>query len=753
MSVLPSQLVCPITNAIFTDPVIDREGNTYERTAIMEWLRQHSTSPITRNALAAEHLAPNRAIADAAAAYRASGTVPTAPPASDLELHEAEAQTTTDTVDILSVSAVTTNDGKALVTITPPNLPGNNNRQPVDVVCVIDISGSMATDASVQNDAGQKESHGLTILDVVKHAAKTVGSMLGPNDRLAIVSFSNNARVEMPLGSMDANGQSRLAAKLEAMQTEGCTNLWDGQLTAMEILKNRTDCSRIGTVMLLTDGCPNCDPPRGHIPTLKKYYDDFGGTAPFTVNTFGFGYSLDSELLANIATESSGMYVFIPDSGLVGTVFVNVVSNVLATCCTDLTVSVESSDPVGSAHSLLVSTSYGAHGRVGTIQYGQTRDFALSLTPAVKKTAEATPAELFVKVTYNYCGKELSTTCASTPLAGPSTTADAHLLKNEFATAVLAGVQNKTFAPVVPLLADLQAASATAHPLVLALYKDAMGEVKMALSDQALLQKWGRHFLPSLVRANVLQQCNNFKDASVQTYGGPLFTTLRDAGEKMFVKLPPPKPKVDRRRGSYTGASAARAARPVQMNTYYNRGGGCVAGDCTVAILGGATKAASAVRAGDVLASGAVVQRVVKIAIPGGCTNMVRFDGGLAITEYHPVRNPIDGQAWAFPVDLAAKGQATLCANEAHDFVYTYVVDAHHVASICGMDVVTLGHGFTDNEVVAHEYLGTNAVVRDLAALPSTADGVVVVHHGFARDAKTNRVTGLAPVSTVVALP
>ena len=35
--------LCPITYAVMVDPVIDKEGNSYERTAIMNWLQTHDT--------------------------------------------------------------------------------------------------------------------------------------------------------------------------------------------------------------------------------------------------------------------------------------------------------------------------------------------------------------------------------------------------------------------------------------------------------------------------------------------------------------------------------------------------------------------------------------------------------------------------------------------------------------------------------------------------------------------------------------
>ena len=54
--------ICPITQEAIVDPVIDPEGNTFERAAIMQWLVDNKTSPITRNHLEIDDLVTNRAI-------------------------------------------------------------------------------------------------------------------------------------------------------------------------------------------------------------------------------------------------------------------------------------------------------------------------------------------------------------------------------------------------------------------------------------------------------------------------------------------------------------------------------------------------------------------------------------------------------------------------------------------------------------------------------------------------------------------
>jgi hypothetical protein len=43
-----------------------------------------------------------------------------------------------------------------------------------------------------------------------------------------------------------------------------------------------------------------------------------------------------------------------------------------------------------------------------------------------------------------------------------------------------------------------------------ALYTDFKGEIKLGF-EQDNYKKWGKHFLPSIARAHLLQSCNNFK--------------------------------------------------------------------------------------------------------------------------------------------------------------------------------------------------------------------------------------------------
>ena len=63
LSEIPEDIICPITCCIMTDPVILMEsGNTYEREAILKWVKQKKTDPLTNEAISDETIAPNRTI-------------------------------------------------------------------------------------------------------------------------------------------------------------------------------------------------------------------------------------------------------------------------------------------------------------------------------------------------------------------------------------------------------------------------------------------------------------------------------------------------------------------------------------------------------------------------------------------------------------------------------------------------------------------------------------------------------------------
>lgn len=58
----PDEFFCPITRDIMRDPVVCSDGYSYERSAIEAWLKQDTTSPMTKEPLDSSCCVPNRAL-------------------------------------------------------------------------------------------------------------------------------------------------------------------------------------------------------------------------------------------------------------------------------------------------------------------------------------------------------------------------------------------------------------------------------------------------------------------------------------------------------------------------------------------------------------------------------------------------------------------------------------------------------------------------------------------------------------------
>mmetsp|Transcript_26143 Transcript_26143/g.38717 ORF Transcript_26143/g.38717 Transcript_26143/m.38717 type:complete len:306 (-) Transcript_26143:915-1832(-) len=290
---------CPITDEVMVDPVVDPEGNSYERAAIENWLVHNNTSPITRAPLTASQLVPNRSLKKAIEDEIANGmgvsdtprqnvstTTAEFSPATTVSLNEPNVTMTIGNLSECSEPGMSTVD--ILVSV---HTPDTDVRQPIDVVCVVDVSGSMGSPASTQGS----ESSGLSLLDIVKHALKTIINTLGEKDRLSLVSYSNTATVVFGLTPITTAGKSRALKLVDELKPDGLTNLWDGLVKGLDILSESqvsTTVRRNSTILLLTDGVPNIEPPRGHIPMLRRYKDKYNGLFPCTISTFGFGYNL-----------------------------------------------------------------------------------------------------------------------------------------------------------------------------------------------------------------------------------------------------------------------------------------------------------------------------------------------------------------------------------------------------------------------------------------------------------------------------
>ncbi|KAG8715917.1 hypothetical protein FRC11_012984 [Ceratobasidium sp. 423] len=747
--------------------------------------------------------------------------VSTSPSPSPTELDAPPAYDLTNQLGDLDITLVAQPSSRELlVSLVPPAEPkpaGEKNtsrRAPVDLCLVIDVSGSMDTEAPVPGEQDKNETTGLSVLDVVKHATRTIIESMGDDDRIAVVTFSDSAEVVVPLTAMSDGNRANVWSRVEGLRTRGMTNLWDGLKTGMNVVTGNTPTralvpssssprpqppppvsaaiaprgisrinalglgkkaqpspppfqepktelgseikapivydappndQRLSAVFILTDGQPNIDPPRGHIPTLKYYLDALPSDAPkFTISTFGFGYNLDSRLLDEIADLGQGMYGFIPDSGMVGTVFVHALANLMSTWATGCTLDVEvvMEEPSAGAEvkvwgALPVThSSWGASIRVGDLQYGQTRDVVVQLPsrcfgPGARRevniTAKYSPHthsdrgslhlvkrtlqpshEVRSSVILQHHVYRLSFICAvSNIFRGSKKTSTAcPVTKSEFEQSISNYVNNRVLKDYGPSKA---------------LTTDITSQVLLGLEPEHWA-RWGVHYLPSLARSHQRQQCLNFKDEGLQVYGynSTIFTSIRDHIDQNFDSLPPPKPSLRDQDVHRPGSMSAAIYAPVEsMAIYRSSAAPCFAGWCYVDTESGKTKV-SELRRGTIVRTPngtARVAAVLRTVRPGQTLNLCTI-GQLVITPWHPVCH---NGSWVFPAQVN-RPKLLPC-----DYVYSILLEPSpdpeaHSVFIEGTWCVTLGHGCTD-PVRAHPFLGNYArVVESLSQLEGYYD-------------------------------
>ena len=654
-----ANLMCPITLVLMMDPVIAPDGYTYERYAIEQAIRTNGKSPITRQPMRLDQLVPNRAIRDLIENLST--------PAQD---HVA------NTPDVVK-AVVRSRDNLTQLTLSSPD----GDAQPLHVCFVLDNSGSMQTEGQ-----GGMESDGFSVLQVVKQGMLTCLSGFRPQDKASLVVYSTDARVVVPLSSMDAAGKARFKVALSGVVPENSTNIWAGLELGLKQLPHG------GTVFLLTDGQPNHRPPRGELAMLKGACD---GRDDIVVNTYGFGYNLDSKLLVELARATQGSYSFIPDIGLVGTVFIHAMANLRTSVTQKLTVCIETEGTINLPE--LVKVNWGYALPVGRITKGQTRDLFIECEQPVSITVQNIDIE----------------TSDEAPDVPDRQVAATGIFQCHGTARIDSGQANTVLNSVM--------AAVTSE----ALQDDLNGQVREAVVGSAY-RKWGRHYLPSLALAHWTQQCNNFLDKGIQDYGGPTFQITRDALEKAFNALPAPEP-IHREAVVHRMRSSGRRVTPApeRMTSYNSASAPCAAGPCRVKMSDGTHKACHDIAAGDMVETSGGNARVVCILkTPCEVVELVKV-GRLMVTPYHPVK--VDGR-WTHPKDLGPTEEYPCEA------VYSFLLEPGFVDMfIEDVPFITLAHGIENDDVATHSFYGTQQVVHAMRDNFGFSEGLVEVQ-GVQRD-------------------
>jgi Mg-chelatase subunit ChlD len=206
----------------------------------------------------------------------------------------------------------------------PPDILENMPRKPLDVVLVLDKSGSMeSTDYPPDRITAAKE------------AAKIFVNQIKEDDRVAVVSFAESTSTVVSFTSDKDSAKS----KIGGISTGGGTAVGEGIITALDVLENGRDES-VKAIVLLSDGANN----RGISPITAANRAKDRGIPIYTVGigTVGGGIDpLDEQTLKEIASITGGEYLYAPDEAELKRVYEILSTKVLNVAGTNVWISVE----------------------------------------------------------------------------------------------------------------------------------------------------------------------------------------------------------------------------------------------------------------------------------------------------------------------------------------------------------------------------------------------------------------------------
>lgn len=278
---------------------------------------------------------------------------------------------------------------KAAVANTGQNLQRNMSnsllnshtpRAPVDLVTVLDISGSMAG----------------TKLALLKRAMGFVIQNLGPGDRLSVIAFSSTARRLFPLHRMTDAGRQQALQAVNSLVANGGTNIAEGLRKGAKVMEDRKERNPVSSIILLSDGQDtytvngsNGNQPQPNyqllLPMSMRSSQNTGFQIP--VHSFGFGTDHDASSMHTISEISGGTFSFIETESVIQDAFAQCIGGLLSVVVQELQVCVERVDPslrlsslkAGSYPSRVTGDGSAGFIDVGDLYADEERDFLVSM--------------------------------------------------------------------------------------------------------------------------------------------------------------------------------------------------------------------------------------------------------------------------------------------------------------------------------------------------------------------------------------
>ena len=194
-------------------------------------------------------------------------------------------------------------------------------RTSVDLICVIDVSGSMS---------GEK-------IELVRETMKFLIETLTPSDRLSIITFNSRGNRICGLKTVTQENLVVFSNHINSLFASGGTNIMSGMELALKTIRDRKIPNKVTSVFLLSDG-----QDKGAEEALKQALarPENSELGVFSIHSFGFGTDHDEDLMNKICTLRDGAFYFIKELSTLDEAFCNALGGIISLVANEVVVNV-----------------------------------------------------------------------------------------------------------------------------------------------------------------------------------------------------------------------------------------------------------------------------------------------------------------------------------------------------------------------------------------------------------------------------
>ncbi len=249
--------------------------------------------------------------------------------------------------------------------------------QPTDLVVVLDKSGSMS---------GEK-------IQYAHAAVRELISRLRDQDRFALVAFSHESQVQIPLEYATSERRREWLQRVNQIAAGGGTYMHPALAEATRIVEAERGQSRIPRIVMISDGLTSGEPQDLYTQARRAIPGEF------TISAVGIGSDFNETLMSALADHGTGNFYYLEDVSALSWVFNSEFETARETVATGVTVEIKPDsgiEVVDAAGYPLERSAGKVLFRPGTLYSGQERRVWVTLRVNGNATETVDLGEFFL---------------------------------------------------------------------------------------------------------------------------------------------------------------------------------------------------------------------------------------------------------------------------------------------------------------------------------------------------------------------